>query len=314
MRRRSWGAWTLLSLLAGCGEPPARAPGAAGADSGPRAAARGESSPGRPRVPVVTDSAAKPAAPPAPGGFHRYPLSGAHDLLVLAESLRPAGITTVLKLNRIDYARARAGDTLLVPNAVGDELGYAPFPPTVAVLDSVPRLIAVSQRAQAFAAYEFGRLVHWGPTSTGKAKTPTPNALYFTNWKRKQTRSTDNEEWLLNWYFNFENQRGISFHEYDLPGYPASHACVRLLAADAEWIYRWADQWTLSRDARSVLAWGTPVAVFGRYDFKAPGPWRRVVEDSLAVRITSAELDSVLAPYLGTIRARIRRDSVAHED
>jgi hypothetical protein len=178
----------------------------------------------------------------------------------------------------------------------------------------VPRLLAVSQRAQAFAAYEFGRLVHWGPTSTGKAKTPTPNALYFTNWKRKQTRSTDNEEWLLNWYFNFENQRGISFHEYDLPGYPASHACVRLLAADAEWIYRWADQWTLSRDGRSVLAWGTPVAVFGRYDFKAPGPWRRAVEDSLAVRISSAELDSVLAPYLGTIRARIRPDSLAHED
>jgi hypothetical protein len=56
------------------------------------------------------------------------------------------------------------------------------------------------------------------------------------------------------------------------------------------------------------------VAVFGRYDFKAPGPWRRAVEDSLAVRITSDELDSVLAPYLGTIRARIRPDSLAHED
>jgi len=197
---------------------------------------------------------------------------------------------------------------------VGDELRHAPFPATIALLDSVPRLIAVSQRVQAFAAYERGRLVRWGPTSTGKAKTPTPNALYFTNWKRKQTRSTDNDEWLLNWYFNFENRRGISFHEYDLPGYPASHACVRLLAADAEWIYRWADQWALSRDGLSILAWGTPVAVFGRYDFKAPGPWRRLGEDSLAVRITPAELDSVLAPYIGTIRARIRPDSLAHPD
>ena len=42
--------------------------------------------------------------------------------------------------------------------------------------------------------------------------------------------------------------------------------------------------------------------------------WRRAVEDSLAVRITSVELDSVLAPYLGTIRARIPPDSLAHED
>ena len=312
MRRRSWAAWTLLGLLAACGERAAR-PAASDSATLPRTVPA-ESTASTSVPPVATDSAVGAVASPAPSGYHRYPLAGASDLQALAESLGPAGFTTVLKLNRIDYARARAGDTLLVPNAVGDELRHAPFPATIALLDSVPRLIAVSQRVQAFAAYERGRLVRWGPTSTGKAKTPTPNALYFTNWKRKQTRSTDNDEWLLNWYFNFENRRGISFHEYDLPGYPASHACVRLLAADAEWIYRWADQWALSRDGLSILAWGTPVAVFGRYDFKAPGPWRRLGEDSLAVRITPAELDSVLAPYIGTIRARIRPDSLAHPD
>ena len=40
-------------------------------------------------------------------------------------------------------------------------------------------------------------------------------------------------EWQLNWYFNFHNFRGLAFHEFDLPGVPASHACVRLLARDA---------------------------------------------------------------------------------
>ena len=104
---------------------------------------------------------------------------------ILEDLLGPAGVTTILKLNRIDLAHAHAGDTLLVPDGAGPEMGFAPFPVVVSSLDSVPRLIAVSQRVQAFGAYEHGRLVYWGPTSTGKAKTPTPNALYFTNWKRK---------------------------------------------------------------------------------------------------------------------------------
>jgi len=37
----------------------------------------------------------------------------------------------------------------------------------------------------------------------------------------------------------------VSFHKFDLPGYPASHGCVRLPEEDAKWIYDWADHWTL---------------------------------------------------------------------
>lgn len=290
---RWWGV--LLGLVFACRDhpPPAmrRDSTAAGADTAAR-----------------RDSAPPPAPAPAPT-FRAYPLRGATDLAVLKDSLGSAGVTTILKLNRVDLAHARAGDTLLVPEAIGPEMAYAPFPEVVGALDSVPRLIAVSQRVQAFAAYQHGRLVYWGPTSTGKSKTPTPSALYFTNWKRKQTISTDNDEWLLKWYFNFDNQRGISFHEYELPGYPASHACVRLLAADAEWLYSWARQWRLSKDGRSIEAYGTPVEVFGTYDYKRPRPWRRLLEDPGAARVPAAELDSVLAPHLTLIRARIRPDS-----
>jgi lipoprotein-anchoring transpeptidase ErfK/SrfK len=263
----------------------------------------------RPDSVVGADSATPVPATTPRRGFRPYALRGASDLQLLIDSLGPAGVTTILKLNRIDLARARAGDTLLVPEAIDDELEFAPFPAAVSALDSVPRLIAVSQRVQAFGAYEHGKLVRWGPTSTGKAKTPTPNGLYFTNWKRKQTVSTDNDEWLLKWYFNFENARGISFHEYDLPGYPASHSCVRLLAADAEWIYSWARQWRLSKDAKSIVAYGTPVAVFGNYEYARPRPWRRVMDDVEAARVPAAELDSALSPHLTLIRERVRPDS-----
>jgi hypothetical protein len=254
------------------------------------------------------DSVVPPPRPPRMA-FRPYRLGGARDLQVLRDSVGPGAVTTILKLNRIDLAHARAGDTLLVPEDVGPEMEYAPFPGALSALDSVPRLIAVSQRVQAFGAYEHGKLVLWGPTSTGKAGTPTPNGLYFTNWKRKQTVSTDNEEWVLKWYFNFENQRGISFHEYELPGYPASHSCVRLLAVDAEWIYSWARQWRPSKDGRTIEAYGTPVEVFGKYDRKHPRPWRRLVEDPGAARVPASELDSVLAPHLALIRSRVRPDS-----
>ncbi len=257
---------------------------------------------------VSRDSPAS-GRPPAPLSFQAYPLDGARDLQALEDSVGPAWLTTILKLNRIDLAHARAGDTLLVPNRLGTEMELAPFPALVGVLDSVPRLIAVSQRVQAFGAYERGRLVYWGPASTGKAKTPTPNGLYFTNWKRKQTVSTDNDEWLLKWYFNFDNERGISFHEYELPGYPASHACVRLMSADAEWLYSFARQWTLARDGRSVEAYGTPVEVFGKYDYRHARPWRRMVEDPDGARVRAGELDSALTPHISLIRARIRPDS-----
>lgn len=289
-----WGALLGLALACRAHAPP------------PPAAVHRDSA--RPATDTVASRDTVAPIPPPPA-FQRYPLGGASALQVLEDSLGPGSITTILKLNRIDLAHARAGDTLLVPNRLGPEMEFAPFPGRVAALDSVPKLIAVSQRVQAFAAFEYGRLVYWGPTSTGKAKTPTPSALYFTTWKRKQTVSTDNAEWLLKWYFNFDSDRGMSFHEYELPGYPASHACVRLMSADAEWLYSWARQWQLSKDGRSVVGYGTPVEVFGTYDARHRKPWRRLVEDPAAAQVRPAELDSALAPHLALIRARIRPDS-----
>jgi len=69
------------------------------------------------------------------------------------------------------------------------------------------------------------------------------------------------------------NERGVSFHLFDLPGYPASHACVRLLQRDAEWLYGWGDQWSLDGSRRNVVIPGTPVLILGVYRYDAPPPW-----------------------------------------
>ena len=94
----------------------------------------------------------------------------------------------------------------------------------------------------AFGIYEYGNLVKCGPVSSGKKAAPTPAGKYHTNWKKDVKVSTIDPEWIMPWYFNIENKQGIAFHKYELPGYPASHACIRLHEADAIWIYNWADK------------------------------------------------------------------------
>lgn len=250
-------------------------------------------------VPPTPAAATTPATPPAPAPerFVPVPIPAGQAFRALVRELGPDRLTLLYKLNRLDLAHTRVGDTLVLPaDSTRGELDLAPLPQHLPALDSVPKTLLVAQRVQAFAAYEWGRIVYWGPTSTGKRATPTPNGLFFTNWKAKKTRSTENDAWILYWYFNIENRRGVSLHQYDLPGYPASHACVRLLYDDAEWIYRWADQWAVDH-GQVVENTGTPVIVFGNYRYDSLPPWRRLRDDPAAATVTEAELAPVLAAH-----------------
>ena len=209
----------------------------------------------------------------------------------------------IYKLNRIDSANARRRN-LVVPDIIGDELDYAPLPGTVPALAAVPQFIAVSRRVQAFGAYEYGHLVRWGPTSTGKATTPTDSGLFFTNWKSRTTISTDDPKWILDWYVNFIALKGVAFHQYELPGRPASHGCVRLLEVDARWVYGWAEQWTPGRGSQ-VKTYGTPVLVFGDYDYSRSAPWNGLPEgDQVRANVSEWELSASLAPVLETLLER----------
>jgi hypothetical protein len=177
------------------------------------------------------------------------------------------------KLNRVDLAHMQRLKALVVPSTWRAEIDYSPFPSTYPAANATPKLIVVDQASQAFAAYEYGQQVKWGPTSSGRKAKPTPSGLYHLNWKARSRTSTLSGEWRLNWYFNFHNQRGLAFHEFELPGVPMSHACVRLLTRDAEWIFKWGQGWTL--DAKGQLATnGTPVIIQGNYNFEQPGPWQ----------------------------------------
>lgn len=108
----------------------------------------------------------------------------------------------------------------------------------------------------------------------------------------------------MRWYWNIGSQQGISIHQYDLPGRPASHACVRLMEDDPLWLFDWADGWRVSKDGRNVLQEGTPVLVLGEYAMEVPPPWRRLAEDPRATDVSTAEIEAALAAVAKPIAAR----------
>ena len=107
----------------------------------------------------------------------------------------------------------------------------------------------------------------------------------------------------MEWYFNFENERGLAFHQYELPGRPASHACIRLLRRDAIWLYEWGEGWKLTPDERTVVEFGTPVLVLGAYNFGAPPPWTDLAWWSTPVSLPAR--DAALLSGFGPIVADV---------
>ena len=212
-----------------------------------------------------------------------------------------ANLEIAIAANRTDKAFFAKMDSVIIPkDMTGDIAFYLPFPLEVPYLADVNKILFFSYPTQTFAAYENGILIYTGPTNMGKKKYQTPTGLFFCNWKAEETISTVDDEWKLLWNFNIANKGGIGFHQYDMPGFPASHSCLRLQEKDAKYLYEWADQWVLIDD-ENVKFKGTPVIVFGSYPFGQPKPWLELVKNPKALTITEIEMEKVTAPFLETI-------------
>ena len=207
----------------------------------------------------------------------------------------------ILAINRISSSVIRKGKVLVMPDTLlPSMLDYSPYPGTLPGFDSIPKLILISLRIQAFAIYENGWLTRWGPVSSGKKSTPTPAGLFHTNFKAEVKISSENSDWIMPWYFNFYARRGIAMHQYFLPGYPASHACVRMQEKDAKWIFDWAEQWKLSSRTGAVIKTGTPVIIFGEYAYGKTQPWLNLPTDKLSILLTIDEFAEI-SSYLPVI-------------
>lgn len=216
----------------------------------------------------------------------------------------------IMALNRADKKHVLRLDTLVLPDTFLLDLNnYSPFPDSIPSIAKVQKIILFSYKLQVFGAYHNGILLRWGPVSMGKQKTPTSTGLFHTNWRAKRTRSTINWEWVMYWYFNLDNFKGMSMHEFEMPGYPASHACIRMLKHDAYWLYTWAEEWKVA-DKFTITAYGTPVIVFGNYPFGQRKPWFNMDENRNTPHFSEEELTKETENFLPLILQRQnQRDS-----
>ena len=152
----------------------------------------------------------------------------------------------VQRVNRM-YNRLTVGQILVIPKslATASLLDLAPFPHKI--IDNEKQIV-VDQDKLAWAAYnEEGQLVNWGPIASGRDKCSdsanscrTLTGVYRVFSKEDSHCKSDvfpigkgGAKMPYCMYFH----KGFALHGADdMPGYRASHGCVRLFTDDAKWL------------------------------------------------------------------------------
>jgi hypothetical protein len=111
-----------------------------------------------------------------------------------------------------------------------------------------PHLVIVSVRSQRLWLYANGKLVAQSPVSTGTASHPTPHGVFSIIQRNRHHRSTIYSGAPMP-YMQRLTWSGIALHQGALPGYPASHGCIRLPERFASDLWR-----TTKLGARVIVA------------------------------------------------------------
>lgn len=183
---------------------------------------------------------------------------------------------TIITMNRKARHYMRVGDTIVLPDSIYDDMrAYSVFPMYYHGAKDLEKLVVVSNKYQAYACYENGVQVRFAPCNTGKEKTQTYPGRYSMVWKQLIRRSSIDSNWVLPFTVNFHRYAGSAFHQFTMPGYAASHSCVRQFEDDAEWLYNWGKTAKYDSNSSPIPFTGTPVIIIDVFDYTRPktGPW-----------------------------------------
>ncbi|HRP02838.1 MAG TPA: L,D-transpeptidase family protein [Candidatus Kapabacteria bacterium] len=212
-----------------------------------------------------------------------YVESQAHRSKLLKEfaydSANPAINKAVRTINRKELRYMRVGDTILVPDKyIEDMIAYSVFPYFYPAAHKIAKIIMVSNKWQSYACYEYGKLVRFAAVSSGKERTQTYAGRYSLVWKDRLRRSSLDSSWILPYTWNFHKYAGSAFHKFDMPGYPASHSCIRQFMDDAKWLFTWGKGAKYDTNKVALPFSGTPVIIIDFYDFAKGrnGDWKHL--------------------------------------
>lgn len=190
-------------------------------------------------------------------------------------------------VNRKDLHYFRVGDTVIIPSLLSSNLtDYSVFPAVYPAADTIPKIIIVSNHWQSYACYEYGKLVRFAACNTGEERKATFPGRYALNWRHILRHSSLNYNWVLPYTWNFHLQAGSAFHQFDMPGRPVSHSCIRQFMDDAKWLFYWGQGAKIMPGTRRYIPLsGTPVIIMDMFDFrrKKGGPWWDIQDNSIKI-------------------------------
>lgn len=179
-------------------------------------------------------------------------------------------------VNRKDIQFFRVGDTMMMPSSFEKDLrAYSVFPQWYEDGRDIEKIVFISNKWQSYACYRYGELVRFAAVNTGEEGKPTFPGRYAVNWKQRFRISSLDSTWKLPFTVNFHQYAGSAFHQFEMPGRPVSHSCVRQFLADAEWLFKWVRQAKRDTNGRPIKFTGTPVIILDMFDYsrRRGGPW-----------------------------------------
>jgi hypothetical protein len=113
------------------------------------------------------------------------------------------------------------------------------IPPAPPAPDLATKLV-IDINSQSWHHFEHGNLMKSGVVSTGSSGYSTPRGYFRAGLKQRYKRSSLYPKPRGGAPMNYAIQvRGdIFLHEGYLPGYPASHGCIRVWTSDAKYLWR----------------------------------------------------------------------------
>lgn len=239
--------------------------------------------------------------------YHKLHISNRHMLDSIRKNFGKTKKTwtkyrVLTLLNRKDIQFVRIGDDLVLPDTIiGDLRAYSVFPLWYEGGERTDKIVFISNKWQCYACYRNGVLVRFAAANTGEEGKPTLPGRYAVNWKQRKRISSLDSTWILPFTVNFHQFAGNAFHQFEMPGRPVSHSCVRQFLPDAEWLYHWVRSARLDSNKRPTPFTGTPVIIVDVFDFskKRGGPWQELTSNkdvSISLPNNPMEIEEALIP------------------